>query len=88
MDRGQHHLRSGFVITQVALTLLLLVVSGLLIRVVTRYRHVDLGFDPNHIMATSINLTPSRYEGRDAIADFFAPLAERSGRFRACGRWD
>jgi putative ABC transport system permease protein len=77
MDRGQHHLRSGFVITQVALTLLLLVVSSLLIRVVTRYRHADLGFDPNHIMAASINLTPSRYEGRDAIADFFDPLAER-----------
>src|SRR5439155_10677917 len=25
----------------------------------------------------SINLTPSRYEGRDAIADFFDPLAAR-----------
>ncbi|HEY1897665.1 MAG TPA: ABC transporter permease, partial [Terracidiphilus sp.] len=47
VDRGQHHLRSGFVITQIALTMLLLVVSGLLIRVVTRYRHVDLGFDPD-----------------------------------------
>ena len=76
-DRAQHHLRSGFVITQIALTMLLLVVSGLLIRVVTRYRHVDLGFDPNHIMSTSLNLTPTRYEGRDAIANFFAPLAER-----------
>ncbi len=76
-DRGQHHLRSAFVITQVALTMLLLVVSGLLIRVVTRYRHVDLGFDPDHVMATSINLTPSRYAGRDAIADFYGPLVSR-----------
>jgi putative ABC transport system permease protein len=76
-DRGQHHLRSGFVITQVALTMLLLVVSALLIRVVTHYRHVDLGFDPDHILSTSINLTPSRYLGRDAIADFFDPLAAR-----------
>jgi predicted permease len=77
VDRGQHHLRSGFVITQIALTMLLLVVSGLLIRVVTRYRHVDLGFDPDHILATSINLTPSRYTGRDAIADFYQPLVNR-----------
>jgi len=76
-DRSQHHLRSAFVITQVALTMLLLVVSGLLIRVVTRYRHVDLGFDPNHILATSINLTPSRYAGRDALADFYQPLVSR-----------
>jgi predicted permease len=77
VDRNQHQLRSGFVITQIALTMVLLVVSGLLIRVVTRYRHADLGFDPSHILSTTINLTPSRYEGRDAIADFYEPLASR-----------
>lgn len=76
-DRSQHHLRSAFIITQVALTLLLLVVSGLLIREVTHYRHVDLGFDLDHILSTSINLTPSRYAGRDAIADFYQPLVAR-----------
>jgi predicted permease len=76
-DRSQHHLRSGFVITQIALTMLLLVVSGLLIRTVTRYRHVDLGFDPNHILSTSLNLTPSRYAGRDALAAFYQPLVSR-----------
>ncbi len=77
VDRSQHHLRSGFVITQIALTMLLLVVSSLLIRVVTRYRHADLGFDPAHILTTPINLTPSRYVGRDAIADLYQPLANR-----------
>ena len=49
--RGQQRLRAGFIVTQVALTLVLLVVSGMLIRVVTRYRHADLGFDPAHILA-------------------------------------
>jgi len=77
VDRSQHHLRSGFVITQIALTMLLLVVSSLLIRVVTRYRHADLGFDPDHILSTQINLTPLRYAGRDAIADFYQPLVTR-----------
>jgi predicted permease len=77
VDRSQHHLRSGFVITQIALTMLLVVVSSLLIRVVTRYRHVDLGFDPDHVLTTSINLTPSRYAGRDALADFYQPLVNR-----------
>ncbi len=76
-DRTQHHVRSAFVIIQVALTMLLLVVSSLLIRVVTGYRHADLGFDPNHILSTSINLTPPRYEGRDAMADFYQPLVSR-----------
>lgn len=75
--RAQHHLRSAFTITQVALTLVLLVVAGMLMRVVTRYRHVDLGFDPAHILTTPLNIAPSRYAGRDALVDFYRPLAER-----------
>jgi predicted permease len=75
--RGQHSLRAGFVVAQVALTLVLLVVSGMLIRMVTRYRHADLGFDPSRILTTDINLSPDRYQGRDPIADFYQPLFNR-----------
>ncbi len=75
--RGQHRLRAGFVITQVALTLVLLVVSGMLIRMVGRYSHEDLGFDPTHILSAEINLSPTRYVGRDEIADFYQPLFDR-----------
>jgi predicted permease len=75
--RGQHRLRAGFVVTQVALTLVLLVVSGMLIRVVTRYRHADLGFDPRQILTAEINLSQDRYQGRDEIADFYQPLFNR-----------
>ena len=56
-QRGQYRLRSGFVITQVALTLVLLLVAGMLIRVVTRYRNTDLGFDPAHILSVKLNLS-------------------------------
>jgi predicted permease len=80
VERSQHRLRSSFVVTQVALTMVLLVVAGMLIRVVTRYRHADLGFDPAHVLTTQINLTPTRYAGRDAIADFYEPLADRVQR--------
>jgi predicted permease len=75
--RGQHTVRAGFVITQVALTLVLLVVSGMLIRMVTRYSHADLGFDPAHILSAEINLSPDRYQSRDEIADFYQPLFDR-----------
>jgi len=75
--RSQHRLRSGFVITQVALTLVLMVVAGMLIRLVTRYRHADLGFDPAHILTSDINLSPARYQGRDVVADFYRPLFNR-----------
>ena len=75
--RGQHRLRAGFVVTQVALTLVLLVVSGMLIRMVMRYRHADLGFEPTHILTADINLSPGRYQDRDEIADFYQPLFNR-----------
>lgn len=75
--RGQARLRSGFVITQVALTLVLLVVSGLLIRVVTRYFNTDLGFDPAHILSVKIGLSPARYQGRNMVFEFYRPVEER-----------
>jgi predicted permease len=75
--RGEHRLRAGFVITQVALTLVLLVVATLLMRVVTRYRHVDLGYDPAHILAADLHVAPVRYDGRDVVADFYKPLLDR-----------
>ena len=79
-ERSQHRLRAGFVITQVALTMVLLVVSGMLIRMVTLYQQADLGFDAAHILATSINLSPDRYKGRDPIADFYQPVFDRMAR--------
>ncbi len=75
--RAQHRLRSGFVVTQVALTLVLLVVAGMLLRVVSHFRHADLGFDPAHILAVRIDLSTVRYQGRDILADFYRPLEER-----------
>jgi putative ABC transport system permease protein len=76
-ERGQHRLRSGFVVTQVALTLVLLVVAGMLIRMVTRYRNTDLGFEPAHILTVKIGLSPARYQGRDVLSNFYRPLEER-----------
>jgi predicted permease len=75
--RGQHRLRAGFIVAQVALTLVLLVVSGLLIRMVSRYRNADLGFEPSHLLAADIGLSPAKYQGRDPLGDFYRPLEER-----------
>ena len=75
--RGEHRLRAAFVITQVALTLVLLVVAGLLMRVVMRYSHEDLGFDPAHILALDLETSQARYQNRNIIADFYQPLFNR-----------
>jgi putative ABC transport system permease protein len=75
--RAQHRLRSSFIITQVALTMVLVSVAGLLIRMVTHYRDSDLGFDPAQILTTQVNLSPPRYQGREVMATFYQPLFDR-----------
>jgi len=75
--RGEHRLRASFVITQMALTLVLLVVATLLIGVVSQYRHVDLGYNPAHILAIDLHVAPVRYDGHDVLTDFYQPLLDR-----------
>jgi len=75
--RGQHRLRSGFVITQVALSLVLLVVSGLLLKHLQSLFKTDLGFDAKHIVTVQIALSRGRYEHRDPLAEFYQPMLER-----------
>ena len=48
--RGGRGLRSGVVITEVALSFILLVGAGLMLRSVLSLARVDPGFDPNHVL--------------------------------------
>jgi putative ABC transport system permease protein len=75
--RGQHRLRTGFVVTQVALALALLVVSGLLLHMLEKLRTTELGFNPGQMLTAEINLPRGRYAGRDVLADFYTPLVEK-----------
>jgi predicted permease len=76
-SRGQHRLRSGFVITQVALSLVLLVVSGLLLRNLQSLLKTDTGFEEKKIVTVNIDLSRGRYEHRDPLLSFYQPLLER-----------
>jgi predicted permease len=75
--RAHHRLRSAFIVTQVALALVLLFTSGLLLRSILEQRHTDLGFDPAPIVSAEIDLSPGRYVGRDPIGNFYQPLLDR-----------
>jgi putative ABC transport system permease protein len=76
-SRGQHRLRSGFVVTQVALALALLVVSGLLLQMLDRLRDTQLGFRTDHLLTAEIDLPHGQYAGRDVLADFYQPLLDK-----------
>lgn len=76
-SRAHHRLRSVFIVSQVALSLTLLVVAGVLLREVTGYRNTDLGFDARHILTAEIDLSPGRYQNHNAWADFYQPMLDR-----------
>jgi predicted permease len=76
-SRGQSRLRAAFVVTQFALGLVLLVISGLLFVSFTKLRNADLGFAPDHILTTEVNLSPGHYAARDAVTEFYYPLLEK-----------
>jgi predicted permease len=77
IGRSQHRLRSAFVITQVALSLVLLVVSGLLLKNLQGLLHTNLGIDTDKILTTRIELSKGHYAGRDPIDTFYKPLLDK-----------
>ena len=75
--RAQHRLRFTFVVTQIALALVLLVTAGLVFRMLAGLQHAEFGFNPDHIITAEIDLSPGTYEHRDVIVDFYEPLLDR-----------
>ena len=75
----QGRLRDLLVVTQIALTLLLLVGAGLLGRSFLRLRGVDPGFDAARVLTLKIALPPSRYPESAQQTRFFEELVRRLG---------
>jgi putative ABC transport system permease protein len=74
---GTTRARSALVVTQVALTAVLLVVSGLLIRSFAEIRGVDPGFDTNRLLTARVALPPAEYEDAERRVGFFEELRRR-----------
>ena len=60
-SRGHNRLRSGLVVAETAIGVMLLIGAGLLLRSLHRLAHVDLGFDPGHLLTASFDLSETRY---------------------------
>jgi putative ABC transport system permease protein len=69
-------MRSLFVVAQLALSFILLVGAGLLLRSFIRLQHIDPGFNPNRSMALSFNLPEKRYPSHRQRAGFSRQLLE------------
>jgi predicted permease len=69
--------RGALVVAQVALSLVLLVGAGLMIRSFARLNRVDPGFDAGHVFTAKIGLPGSRYGEPAQEAAFARALMER-----------
>ncbi len=70
-------LRNALVVGEIALSLVLLVGAGLLIRTVANLVRTDPGFDRRRVIAVELWLTGTRYDSTNAIAGFYDRLEER-----------
>lgn len=67
----RNRLRGVFVVSEVALSLALLIGAGLMIKSFIRLNQVNLGFNPDNLLAVTVRLSGSKYrEGRQR-ASFF-----------------
>jgi len=76
-DVKRHKLRSLLVVGELALSLVLLVCAGLLIRSFVRLLEVPPGFTPDHVISARISLTDPKYQELPAKARFAEDVQQK-----------
>jgi putative ABC transport system permease protein len=76
--RGQR-LQGVLVVTQVAVSVILLIGSGLLLKSFAALRIVKPGFDTTNLLTTEIQLSPVKYPEESQRIQFFTTLREELG---------
>ncbi len=73
---GATRIRSGLVVLQVALTVVLIAASGLLLRSFVRLQSVDVGFDTENVLTARVQISSSEYDAAERT-QFYRSLLER-----------
>ena len=75
--RAQHRTRSLLVITEIALSLTLLVGCGLLLRTIYALRHVPLGFRTEHVIVAQMTIPSYKFAGRNMTTELYQPIVDK-----------
>ncbi len=73
----RHRVRGLLVVSELALSLMLLIGGGLLIRTFVRVQNVPAGFTADHVLTMQIAATGRKYREDKAIAQFYKELVDR-----------
>ena len=76
-SRAQRRLLSSFVITEIALSLALLMLAGLMVRSLIAIESAPVSFSPDHTLMMSVPLADERYPMPDSHARFYRELLAR-----------
>ena len=76
-SKTQHRARSFLVISEIALSLTLLVGCGLFLRTIYTLRHVPLGFRTDHVIVANMAIPSYKFAGQDMRTQLYQPLLER-----------
>ena len=76
----QYRTRASLVVLQIAMSLILLVGCGLLLRTIYALRHVPLGFRTDHIIVANMTIPAYRFSGQNMTTELYQPLVDRANR--------
>ncbi len=74
---GHKRLRSALVVSEVALSLVLLIGAGLLVRSFVELLRADLGIKPENVLAMEVSLPEDSYKDKNKRLDFYQQLLGR-----------
>jgi len=74
---GQKRLRATLVIAEIAVSMILLIGAGLMLRSLYRVLHADPGFDPNSVVTAQISLPDSHYTNPAVQVQFVDQLVRK-----------
>ena len=77
-SRASGRLRAGLVVGEIALSVVLLLGAGLLLRSLHALTRLDLGFRPEGVLTVRVALPELGYEKPEQVIELFARLVERA----------
>jgi putative ABC transport system permease protein len=77
LGRGKHRTRSALIVAQVAVSFVLLIGAGLMLRSFVKLLQVDPGFQPENVLTMQVSLDFVKYDTNDKQRAFFESLLEK-----------